>query len=100
MRARWMKHGRPRGPLGFQTLVALHTTVDVEDGFAVFPDQFDTIDAAIALIQEGHIVDVAIGLRDPYKPQSPLAPAEHGEKLFACRRYYRHAPQPPEYGGQ
>ena len=32
------KHRRPRGPLAFQALVALHTAVDVEDGLALFPD--------------------------------------------------------------
>ena len=32
------KHRRPRGPLGFQALVALDGTGDVKDGFALFPD--------------------------------------------------------------
>ena len=51
-----MKHGRPRGPLGFQALVALHSAGDVVDGFALFPDQLHAVDAAIALVEEGQIV--------------------------------------------
>ena len=34
-----MQRRRPRGPLGFQALVALHAAGDVIDGFALFPDQ-------------------------------------------------------------
>ena len=67
------KHRRPRGPLGFQALVALHAAGDVEDGFALFPDQGHAVDAAIARIEEGHIVDVAIGQRYLQRPQGPLA---------------------------
>src|SRR5262245_12636213 len=47
-RAEWLKRRRPRGPLGFQALVALHAAWDVVDGFALFPDQFHAVDAAIA----------------------------------------------------
>src|SRR3989442_378383 len=53
-------HRRPRRPLAFQALVALDTAVDVVDGFALFPDQFHAVDATIALVQEGQIVDEAI----------------------------------------
>ena len=56
-----MHHCRPRGSPGFQALVALHAAVDVVDGFALFPDQFDAVDAAIAFIDEGQIGNVAIG---------------------------------------
>ena len=55
------KHRRPRGPLAFQALVALYAAGDVVDGFALFPDQFHAVDAAIARIEEGQIVDEAIG---------------------------------------
>ena len=85
-----MKHRRPRGPLGFQALVALHAAGHVVDGFALFPDQGHAIDAAIALVEEGHIGDVAIGTRYLNRLRGPLARAEHREKLFA-RRHRRHA---------
>ena len=98
MRARRLKHRRPRGPLGFQVLVALHTAVDIVDSIAVFPDQFHAVDAAIALIEQGQIVDVAIGHRNPHKPLG-LAVAEHGKKLYARRRHCRHTYQPTEHGG-
>src|SRR5215510_7818720 len=90
---------RPRGSLAFQAFVALHTAVDVVDVFALFPDQLHAVDAAVALIEQGHIVDKAIGLRDPHKPQGPLAHAEHGEKLFARRRHRCHAHQSAEHSG-
>ena len=60
-----LHHRRPRGPLGFQALVALDAAGDVPDGFALFPDQWHAVDAAIALIEEGQIGDEAIGLRYP-----------------------------------
>ncbi len=64
--AKGMKRRRPRGPLCFQALVARHAAVDVgEDGFALFPDQGHAVDAAIALVEEGQIGDVAIGQRNP-----------------------------------
>jgi len=93
------KHRRPRGHFGFQALVALHAAGDVEDGFALFPDQGHTVDAAIALIEQGHIVDEAIGLLDPTKPHGPLTHAENREKLFARRRHRCHAHQPTEHDG-
>jgi hypothetical protein len=93
------KRRRSRGPLAFQALVALHATGDVVDGFALLPDQWDAVDAAIALVQEGHIVNEAIGQRYPPKPLGPLAVAEHGEKLCVRRCHCRHAHQPHEHGG-
>src|SRR5206468_1698925 len=56
-------------------------------------------DAAIALVEEGQVVDEAIGMRYLVKPEYPLADAEHGEKLFARRCHCRHAHQPTEHGG-
>src|SRR6266511_6158242 len=97
--AEWMKRRRPRGPFGFQALVALHAAVDVEDGFALFPDQWHAVDAAIARIEEGQIGNVAIDTWDKKKPLAPLADAEHGKKLFARRRHRRHAHQPTEPDG-
>jgi hypothetical protein len=70
----------------------------VPDGLALFPDQRHAVDAAIAHIEEGQIVNVAIGLRDLHSPQGPFADAEHGEKLFT-RRHCCHAHQPNEPGG-
>jgi hypothetical protein len=94
MRARRMKHRRSRGAPGFQAFVAFHAAVDVVDGIAVFPDQCHAVDATITRIEEGHIVNEAIGKRDPKKPQGPLADAEHGDKLFARRRHRHHPHQP------
>ena len=96
---RRMKHRRPGGPLRFQALIALDASGDVPDRFALFPDQGHAVDAPIALIEEGHIVDEAIGHRDLHKPIGPLAHAEHGEKLCARRRHRRHAHQPAEHDG-
>src|SRR5262245_16775649 len=93
-----MKRRRPRGSLAFQALVALDAAGDVVDHFALFPDQRHTVDAAIALVEEGHIVDEAIGQRYLLRPQGPLAHAENREKLFA-RRHRRHAHEPAEPGG-
>jgi hypothetical protein len=69
-------HRRPRGPLGFQALVTLHTAGDVKDGFALFPDQCDAVDAAIALVEEGEIVDEAIAKWYPNSLLGTLAEAE------------------------
>jgi hypothetical protein len=94
-----MKRRCPGGPLGFQALVAFQAAVDVEDRFALFPDQFNAIDAAVARIEEGQIVEVAIGQEHLKRPQCSLARAEHGDKLFVrCPR--RHATQPNERSGQ
>jgi hypothetical protein len=94
-----LKYRCPRRSFGFQALVALHTAGDIVDGFALFPDQGHAVDAAIARIEEGHVVDEAIGHWYLSKPRGPLACAEHGEKLFACRCHRRHAHQPTEHGG-
>jgi hypothetical protein len=94
-----LHHRRPRGPLGFQALIALDAAGNVPDGFALFPDQGHAVDAAIALVEEGQIGDETIGLRDPKRPQGPLAEAENRDKLCARRRYRRHAHQPAERGG-
>jgi hypothetical protein len=80
--------------MGFQALVTLHAAVDVIDGFALFPDHVNAVDAAIALVEEGPIGDEAIGLRYSKRPQGPLAEAENREKLFASRRHRRYAHQP------
>jgi len=97
--AEGMKHRRPRGPFGFQALVALYAAVDILDGFALFPDQGHPVDAPIAHIEQGQIVDVAIGLLCQEKPRGSLAHAEHGEKLCAPRRLCRHTHQSTEHSG-
>ena len=84
------KRRRPRGPLGFQALITLDAAGDVVDGFALFPDHGHAVDAAIALVEEGDIVDEAIGPRYPKRLQCPLAVAEHGEKLCAHRCHCRY----------
>jgi hypothetical protein len=94
-----MKHRRPSGPLAFQALIALDATGDVEDSFALFPDQGHAVDAAIALVEQGHIVDEAIGQRCLDRPQGPLTRAEHGEKLYVRRRHRCHAHQPTKHSG-
>jgi hypothetical protein len=94
-----LKRRRPRGPLGFQALVALDAAGDVVDSFALFPDQGHAVDAPTAGIEEGHIVDEAIGQRYLLRPLGPLTHAENGQKLFAPRRHRRHAHQPNENGG-
>ena len=81
---------RPPRPLGFQALVARHPALDVEDGFTLFPDHGHAVDAAIALVEEGDIVDETIGQRDPKRLQGAFAHAEHGEKLCAHRCYCRY----------
>jgi hypothetical protein len=43
-------------------------------------------------------VHVAIGARYHCRPQGPLAPAEHGKKLFARRCHRRSTYQPAERG--
>ena len=62
---------RPRRPLGFEALIALDAAGDVVDGFAFFPDQFHTVDAAIACIEEGQIGNVAISTGAKNKPLAP-----------------------------
>ena len=98
-RAHGMKHRRPRGPLGFQALITLYSAGGVVDGFALLPDQFDAVDAAVALIEQSQIGDVAIGTRYLTRPRGPLACAEHGEKLFTRHRHRCHPHQPTEHSG-
>ena len=88
----------PRRPVSFQALVARHTAGDVIDCFAFFPHQGDAVDAAIALVEQGQIGNVAIGTWDDHKPLAPLTDTEHGEKLCA-RRYHRRVHQTHEHGG-
>src|SRR5262249_2189923 len=90
---------RPRRPLGFQALVALHAARDVVDGFALLPDQFYTVEAAIALVEEGHIVNVAIAQRYPNSLRPPPANPKTGKNLSPRRCHRRHAHQPTEHGG-
>ena len=68
-----MKHGRPRGALGFQALIALHGAGNVLDGFAFFPDQWHPVDAAITRIEQGQIGDIAIGTRYLKRPLGTFA---------------------------
>jgi hypothetical protein len=51
-RAEQEKRRRPRSPLAFQALVALHTAGVIVNGFALFPDQLHAVEAAIAFVEE------------------------------------------------
>src|SRR5262249_9436980 len=50
-------------------------------------------------VEEGQIVDEAIGQRYLLRPQGPLTHTENRDKLFPRPCHCRHAHQPQEHGG-
>ena len=73
----------PVGPWSFEALVALDAAVVVVVGLALLPGELDAVDAAVALVDQRHVVDAGRRRRGCRRRVGPDAVDKRREELLA-----------------